>query len=75
MPDRLVRDVTLGGATILTAQNDAQTHHAESYGGLPNIVRQKDTDQQEPVFGHRVPSFHACRERLTFTDESVGIKR
>jgi hypothetical protein len=42
---------------------------------MPNIVRQKDTDQQEPVFGHHVPSFHACRERLAFTDESVGMKR
>jgi hypothetical protein len=42
---------------------------------MPNIVRQKDTNQQEPVFGHHVPSFHAYRERLAFTDESVGMKR
>jgi hypothetical protein len=39
---------------------------------MPNIVRQKDTGQQEPVFGHHVPSFHACRERLALIDESVG---
>jgi uncharacterized membrane protein len=41
---------------------------------MPKIVRQKDTGRHEPVSGHHVPSFHACRERLALIDESVGVK-
>ena len=64
-----------GGVAMLAAQNDAQRIMPRAMGAMPNIVRQKDADQQEPAFGHHVPSFHACRERLAFTDESVGMKR
>jgi uncharacterized membrane protein len=41
---------------------------------MPKIVRLKDTGRHEPVLGHHVPSFHACRERLALIDESVEVK-
>jgi hypothetical protein len=75
MPDRLDRDVALDGVTILTARTMQKRIMPRAMVAMPDVVRQKDTDQREPVFGHHVPSFHACRERLALTDESVGMKR
>jgi hypothetical protein len=71
----LVRDVALDSVTILTAQKDAETHHTgATMVAMLNIVRQKNTGQQEPAFERHDPNFHACQERLVLIDESVGAQ-
>jgi hypothetical protein len=65
--------MVLDSVTILSAQKRIVLR--ATMVAMLNIVRQKDTGQQEPVLEHHVPSFHVCQERLALIDESVGCKR